>query len=418
MTKLVLYKNIISKGSRSGLDIIDKIFLIPIFLSYWDSAQYADWLLLLSIIAIFSFPEIGINQYIANRIGLCYDLPKEVARLTRLASSAIILVQIILITITVACILIFGSPEFGFRHYPRAELLCLLFAFWLNALILQLGNTYVAFYKAENALFIATRQDTVVRVAEISIIFLYVVFSIHELSFLFLFILPRATIYLLRRRSFKLSRVTISTQELKAVLRDSTKYSVFNITPILQHVLMSSSIARLFGDVQLVIFVTAKSIYGTIRLLAAIIYGSFWPFFTNSLRLGKVNDFLSQTKSMILSIALIISVAAPLLYFTSPLVYAVLDAKAVMVLDISLFVIISSSCLALSNSLASILLSVNLYNSVIKYSIAYLVGVGVLSLIGTLSLLSFVRCICFAEFLFLVAVATETHQFRRSLRHE
>lgn len=69
-TKSPIKKNIIANLFGVGVNLLNQIVLVPLYIIFWGNDLYADWIVLSAITIIFSMSDIGLNTVIQNRFSI------------------------------------------------------------------------------------------------------------------------------------------------------------------------------------------------------------------------------------------------------------------------------------------------------------------------------------------------------------
>ena len=61
-------KAVAAIGFGHGISIISNVLLVPLFLRFWTSDLYGEWLVLSSVVAYLSTLDMGMQTYLVNRL--------------------------------------------------------------------------------------------------------------------------------------------------------------------------------------------------------------------------------------------------------------------------------------------------------------------------------------------------------------
>ncbi|MEP2650898.1 MAG: hypothetical protein ABJH06_02800, partial [Paraglaciecola sp.] len=71
-SKKNLIKNVLASLFQKGVIVLDKLFLIPFFITYWGVEYYGEWLTLTIVPSILAFSNLGFGTAAANTFVLRY----------------------------------------------------------------------------------------------------------------------------------------------------------------------------------------------------------------------------------------------------------------------------------------------------------------------------------------------------------
>ena len=75
--KNVIFKNYTSLSFNHGINILNHLIFVPLFLTFWSLETYADWILISTIPTIISIGEFGLTAYGLNLIVIAYKQNKK-----------------------------------------------------------------------------------------------------------------------------------------------------------------------------------------------------------------------------------------------------------------------------------------------------------------------------------------------------
>lgn len=149
-------KNIIANFFGVGVNLLNQIALVPLFIYFWGNNLYADWLVLSAITVIFSMSDIGLNTVIQNRFSIKLA-SKEHTECNALLTNNILIVSFIFILsmIIIGCIIFCSNLVylFGLHSITNSEAVCIL--------VLIVIRVYLGMFSGiENAIYRATHNNS------------------------------------------------------------------------------------------------------------------------------------------------------------------------------------------------------------------------------------------------------------------
>ncbi len=149
-------KNILANLFGVGVNLLNQIALVPLYIYFWGNDLYADWLVLSAITVIFSMSDIGLNTVIQNRFSIKLA-EKDTKECNELLTDNIVIVSAIFavsLLIVASMIAAFDLVKFFNLHsITNTE------AAWV--LILIVVKIYVGMYSGiENAIYRANHKNS------------------------------------------------------------------------------------------------------------------------------------------------------------------------------------------------------------------------------------------------------------------
>lgn len=155
-TNSPIKKNIIANLFGVGVNLLNQIALVPLFIIYWGNSLYADWLVISAITVIFSMSDIGLNTVIQNRFSIKLS-QNDTCECDSLITNNIIIVSgifaisLLIVGIYILCFNIVDA--FGLHIISQNEARLIL--------ILIVIRVYLGMYSGiENAIYRATHHNS------------------------------------------------------------------------------------------------------------------------------------------------------------------------------------------------------------------------------------------------------------------
>lgn len=281
-----------------GVQLLNQLGLVPLYLTCWKVDLYSDWLVLSAITAFFSMSDAGLNNVTQNEFAIRYAEGKAQTCRSLIANNYILVSVVTLIAMV-------GSSLFTYfchieevlelhslrRVEANVTFLILVFTVFLGMFTGIPDVVYRSHSKADKAIHL----NNITRLLEFGVVLLCLLTGVTLPVLVSLFLLPRFLVYLYKlydtHRMFPLfSYWTHGDKRLfKEILLPSLTFMSFPIGNAIVYQGFTLLVNRFFGAESVVIYNTTRTMTSFMRQLLATIQISVWPEF--SLAYGR-KDFL------------------------------------------------------------------------------------------------------------------------------
>lgn len=323
-------KNIIANFFKVLIIFINQIMLVPLYILYWGTELYSDWIILYAITSFFTLSDIGLNNVTTNRF--CIEYVQN-----NLQTCKSLLVNNFILIIFIGSIFTVSIFLYGYNNdlTNSLGLHCVsnqTANFILTTLVLQIFLTMAssimdAVYYAHSKSAKATYLNNVNKLSNSLIILIGILLHLSLPSITTIGLFPSIIILIYKHyNTKKLFPYHLSLKDknftlLKEIIKPSIAYMAFPIGNIIIFQGFTLLINSFFGPTNLILFNTTRTMVNFIRTMIQTITSAIKPEFT--LAFGRKDyNFMKQihrktllscfTLSIIISIFFLI--AGPLIY--------------------------------------------------------------------------------------------------------
>jgi len=351
-------KNIAASFAIKGLSILVSLLLVPLTIDYVNPTQYGIWLTLSSIIAWFSFFDIGFANGLRNRFAEAIANQNfEKARIYVSTTYAVLA-----IIFTVVLILFFGINFFidwsvilNTTPNMAAELSTLaliVFSFFCIQIVLK---TISIILLADQKPALSAFLDTLGQLISLIIIIILTkttTGSLINLGFAFglapIVVLVISSIWLYHKlyRIYKPSIKYVNFTYTKYIMKLGIKFFIIQIAVIVIYQSSNIIISHVSGPVDVTVFNIAYKYIGILLMAFAILITPYWSAFTEAY-VEKDYSWMISTVKKLRQINYLLVIAVIIILIVANPVYKLWIGDAVIIpfsvsASISLFVIILS----------------------------------------------------------------------------
>ena len=303
-------KNFIAQLYGIGARMVEQIFLIPFFISFWGVERYGDWIILTAISSFFTMSNVGLNSATANCFAIAYAQEKYKECQTLLANNYILLFVISFIAIlgTFFFVNSFNIVKIlGLHVIPRFSANMVFVILIIEVFLLMYTGLLNSIYRARSLASRGTFLDrTAMLLSSISIIlglYLHLSFECIVLVKIFPTCILLCFKYWDTKRLFKY-RISLSLfdkKKFKDLVLPSLSFMCFPIGGSILFQGFTLVVNRFYGVNMMVLFNTTRTMVNFVKSLVNTINFSVEPEF--SLAYGK-KDYLRMRRIHRYSISL------------------------------------------------------------------------------------------------------------------
>lgn len=339
---VLMKKNILGSIALKGIDGLIGFIRVPIILKFVDQSDYGIWLTLGSIIAWFSFFDIGLGNGLRNKLAEALaknDIP--------LAKTYVSTTYAIIAIISCGLLLLFVClfPWIDWNHLifpketPNPDLpLVVLITFFSFAIQFVLNLIGVVLRADQRP---AVGQMIGVVGSIIYIIILWILSLVIEGSILWLAIMSYgssilvlflATLILFRSRYSKIapSIKSVSTKDFKGLASLGIKFFIIQIAAMVMFSTDNVIIARIFNAAEVVPYNISRTYFSVATMAFGIIMNPLWSAYTDAY---VKDDFswIRRTTKRIQKLWLLLVVGVIIMFVFSDLFYRLWVGKEIFV---------------------------------------------------------------------------------------
>lgn len=287
-------KNIFISFGIKGVSIAVSLMLIPMTISYVDASQYGIWLTLSSIVAWFTFFDIGFSQGLRNR----FSEAKSTGEFNQAAKYVSTTYAVLSIVFSVFWLLFFLINHFlnwsSILNAPQemaselSKLALIVVTFFSLQIVLKTINTIVI---ADQKPALSNFFDMLGQLISLVCVYLLTLTTKGSLISLGvslglspLLILVLSSIYLFRGKykQYKPTYKNIDFSYAKDIMKLGVKYFIINISIIVIYQSNNLIIAHIGSPKDVTIFNIAYKYLSVVFMVFMIVMAPFWSAFTEA----------------------------------------------------------------------------------------------------------------------------------------
>ncbi|EKO3378584.1 hypothetical protein ONZ70_003798 [Vibrio fluvialis] len=307
--------NRIIKGTLSSqygqlITIAFQLISVPVFLKYWGTDKYGEWLLLLTIPMFVSMMELGVFAVVVNRITVGVSDGKRNIKTIASTLNSFIIYLIVSFLLLYTSLIFF---ELGKDYY----IYCLLISY---SFALLLCNYYTTLTRVTKEYHFGTFVNHSIRLIEYVFIILSVYFKFEIITTILIMLIVRLSLVLffslyLMKRYYWLRLIGVSKFEFFSHLggKKVFNYSLLPISFLLNNQAPVLIIGYTLGNEYVVVFSTLRTFFRFLNQFVTSLTNSSWQEFSHL----KIMNEMSKIKILLNKISLfslLVSVIAFLSY--------------------------------------------------------------------------------------------------------
>ena len=297
-----LLKNLSATSLGKGLNILTQLTLVPLFLEFWGTELYGEWLILIAIPAYLVVSDFGFGHAAANEmaIAVSQDNKSKALKIFQ-ATSMLIFITFLIFGICFGLILLATPFDewLGFSHIKRQEVL--LVAFFLSVKIIvaqQFGLLHSAYRCVGRYAFGVMLENILIIFQFIGVVAALIlganpwhVALIELLVSMFVFVLVRWLLWVhVPWVCYGLPKDIVAV--MKPILYPAFAFLLYPFTQLILIQGTTLLTGMLLGSTAVVFYTTIRMLGNTSLRLLEVITISMWPEF--SVAFGKKNFVLMR----------------------------------------------------------------------------------------------------------------------------
>ncbi|HIF9466362.1 TPA: hypothetical protein ACX6SF_002818 [Photobacterium damselae] len=275
------------------ITIIFQLTSVPLFIHYWGSDKYAEWLVVYTIPSIIGMMELGIFNIIINEVSTLSNREDD----SGYTLSSTINTILIYVLIVMFLLIIYSS----FLSYNNIYVVACCYS-----VCLLLNNFYNNLFKLTKEYHVGCFIANTVRLIEYSIILL-IVYSNGSIKDVFISLLMIRLLsliyvyfkYILKRNYCGLVTYKEFNFRKFVKLDDVYKNALLPLSLILNNQLLIILISHYFGNLNVILFSTLRTFFRMSNQITSGINNSLWQEFLSYKRLGDDNKLKSIQKNLV-----------------------------------------------------------------------------------------------------------------------
>ena len=289
-------KNVMANVSKVFVIFIHQILLVPLYIVYWGTDRYSDWIILSAITAFFSMSDMGLNSVTNNQFCIRFAEKKYDECRSLLINNYILLwsiASLFLVILIIYCCFFDISKSLGLLTLNRFDAsyiaIMLVFKIFLDM------SSFIpdTIYNANSLASKATYINTALRLSGSLIILFGILLDLTISEIVTISIIP--TFVSITYKYFKTKILFNVGNEkrfnlllLKQIIKPSVTYMSFPFGMAFLYQGFTLVVSRFYGPETLVLFNTTRTMVNFIRNMAEIVTSGVKSEF--SLAYGR-NDY-------------------------------------------------------------------------------------------------------------------------------
>jgi O-antigen/teichoic acid export membrane protein len=409
-------RNIAASFVVRGVSIAVSFLLVPMTIGYVNPTRYGIWLTLSSVIAWFSFFDIGFSNSLRNRFAEAKAAGNnDQARAyisTIYASLGIIFFTVWALFMVVNQFLDWTAilntpPEMGSELSSLA--LIVVSFFCIQIVLKTISTVIIADQKPAKSAF----YDMIGQVLTLLIVFVLTKYTQHSLLYLGLAVgispvavlmIASAVLYRTEYRHYAPSISFVDFRLIADILDLGLKFFIIQIAAIVIYQTNNIVISQVCGPQDVTVYNIAYKYFGVLTMAFSIVLAPFWSAYTEAKILADY-QWMNNILKKLVRAWLGLSVAAGVLLVISPLVYHVWVRDAVTVpfsvsAAVFMYVVIFNWCAIYSQILAGLgkiklMLYSAIFGCLVNIPFAVVLGKewGIVGIVSASALLSIISAI-------------------------
>lgn len=382
-----IVKNFAANTFGMGVNFLNQIAMVPLFISFWGVGKYADWILITALSSFFAMSDLGLNRASNNEFVIKY-LQKDYDTCAKLQTNAFLFV----LSVFGIFVLIFSffSVAFGFKeilgvqNFTERQTSTAFILLMAEVFAIMYGRVYHGIYRATSLTHIVIVVDNAIRMLELIILFFGIYLKIDIITMLSIYLIPSVGgiffkhFYSRKIFSSNLSLKNFDIGILKAMVKPSLAFMFFPLGQAISSQGMVFVINTLLGGTILVAFTTTRTLVNFLRQVMNMLSTSINPEICAAYGRKDMKTILNiYNRSLIITfVSTALCVIA--LLIAGPYIYGVWTKHAIVFNEVfftgMLFVLLISGLSGLSSVIP---LSTNTHG---RFTVAFIIsqGAGVL----------------------------------------
>jgi O-antigen/teichoic acid export membrane protein len=279
-------KNYAANSVGLGLRFLEQIAMVPLFISFWGIAKYADWILITAFSSFFSMVDMGLNTVAANEFVIKYQ-QKDYFICLKLWVNNFLFLTVLSVAIILLSVIIASTTGFqGILQtsvFSGAETSFIFVLLLVKVFLAMYSGAYHGIFRSVSRTHLSTMIENSISFFEILILFVGIWLGIPILIVVTAYLIPMCVgivykhIYVQRwfklRFSFKLVDISL----LKSFVKPSVAFMLMPLGYAFSNQGMMFVVNAFLGHVVLVMFTTIRTLVNFLRALMNLLNNSIWP---------------------------------------------------------------------------------------------------------------------------------------------
>jgi O-antigen/teichoic acid export membrane protein len=279
-------KNFAANSFGMGVNFVNQIAMVPLFITHWGVDKYADWILITSFSSFFAMTDLGLNRASNNEFVIKYQ-QKDFETCVKLQTNAFLFILSVFTVFVLAFSII--STIWGFNGilgisvFSETQTSAAFILLLSDVFLTMYGRVYHGVFRATSRTHIAIVIDNLVRVANVIILFFGIYLKIDIVLMLVVYLTPTlAAIFCKHFYSRKIFRMRFSLRKFdsnvfKLLIKPSLAFMFFPLGQAVSSQGLVLVVSTVLGPVILVAFTTTRTLVNFLRQLMNMLSTSINP---------------------------------------------------------------------------------------------------------------------------------------------
>lgn len=281
-----IVKNFAANSFGMGVNFLNQIAIVPLFITHWGVDKYADWILITAFSSFFAMTDLGLNRASNNEFVIKYQ-QKDYLTCVRLQTNAFLFVLSvfsIFLTISILISALWGFKSLlGVRVFSEIETSVAFILLLSDVFLSMYGRVYHGVFRATSRTHVAIIIDNIVRVANVLVLFCSIYFEVGLIAMLIVYLIPTLLgilfkhLYSERIFSVRLSFKGFDLKTFRALIKPSIAFMLFPLGQAVSNQGLVFVISTILGPAILVTFTTTRTLVNFLRQLMNMLSTSINP---------------------------------------------------------------------------------------------------------------------------------------------
>jgi O-antigen/teichoic acid export membrane protein len=279
-------KNYAANVFGMGVNFLNQIAMVPLFISLWGVTKYADWILITALSSFFTMTNVGLNTVTTNEFVIKYQ-QKDFATCTRLLTNAFFFVVVVgglLLLLAVFVAFVWGFQGLlNTTVFTNTETSATFILVLFNVFVKMYGGIYGGIYNAVSKNYFNTIVQNILRLMELIVLFLGILLKVDIIPLIVVYNIPALAgvifnhIYTHKWFDAVLSVRNFDKDTFKAMLKPSVAFMLMPLSYAVSNQGLVFVVNALLGPVVLVAFTTTRTLVNFLRSLMGFLATAIWP---------------------------------------------------------------------------------------------------------------------------------------------
>jgi len=279
-------KNYAANVFGMGVNFLNQIAMVPLFISLWGVDKYADWILISALSSFFSMTNMGLNQATNNEFVIKYQHKDYVTCAKLLINSFLFILAVGGLFILVVVI---ASFTIGFKNilnttvFTEKETSIVFILLLYNVFAKMYGGVYNGIFNANKNAHLCNMIDNAVRMSELIVLFLGILLQINIIVVIIVYSVPvLIAIFYRHHHSQQWFEISFHFQYLdwstfKTLIKPSLAFMLVPFGFAVTNQGMVFVVNALLGSTVLVAFTTTRTLVNFLKSLMNLLGNSIYP---------------------------------------------------------------------------------------------------------------------------------------------